>query len=126
MINIHRWTHLYPREHQGEKEIAYKCSSSENYATFTSLCEAQIDSGHGTGAELSMMNIMNTLQLLKERELRAQRQLGARSRIAPMNRPSAYHTSAHQSPARLNRLRQVAKTLAYRGISYESMRSNWL
>ena len=72
------------------------------------------------------MNIMNTLQLLKERELRAQRQLGARSRIAPMNRPSAYHTSAHQSPARLNRLRQVAKTLAYRGISYESMRSNWL
>lgn len=126
MIKNHRWIHLYPPEHQGKKEIAYKHLSSENYATFTSLCEAQIDSGHGTGAELSMMNIMNTLQLLKERELRAQRQRGARTRIAPTNRPSGYHTSAHQSPARLNRQRHVAKTLAYRGIPYESMRSNWL
>ena len=72
------------------------------------------------------MNTMNTLQLLKERELRAQRQRDARSRIAPMNRPSGYHTSAHQSPARLNRQCRVVKTLAYRGIPYEAMRSNWL
>ena len=99
---------------------------SENYATFTSLCEAQIDSGHGTGAEDSIKNTMNTLQLLKERELRAQRQRDARSRIAPMNRPSGYHTSAHQSPAQLNRQRHVVKTLAYRGIPYEAMRRNWL
>ena len=69
---------------------------------------------------------MNTLQLLKERELRAQRQRDARSRIAPMNRPFGYHTSAHQSPARLNRQRHFVKTLAYRGIPYELIRSNWL
>ena len=69
---------------------------------------------------------MNTLQLLKVREIRAQRRLRARNRIAPMNQSIAYHTSAHQSPARLSRSIATAKTLSYRGIPYESIRSNWL
>ena len=46
-----------------------------------------------------MKNIMNTLQLLKERELRAKRQRDARGHVVPMNRSLDYHTSAHQSPA---------------------------
>ena len=69
---------------------------------------------------------MNTLQLLKERVERAQRQQAARKRIAPVSRPLSYYTSAHQSPARLNQQHQAAKTLAYRGIPYEAIRSNWL
>jgi len=69
---------------------------------------------------------MNTLQLLKERHLRAKRQRDARGHIVPMNRPLDYHTSAHQSPARLNQQRHMAKTLAYRGVAYESIRKNWL
>ena len=73
-----------------------------------------------------MKNIMNTLQLLKERELRAKRQRDARGHVSPMNRSLDYHTSAHQSPARLNQQRHTAKTRAYRGVSYESIRKNWL
>jgi len=69
---------------------------------------------------------MNTLQLLKERELRAKRQRVARGHIVPMNRSLDYHTSAHQSPARLDQRLCVAKTLAYRGVTYESIRKNWL
>ena len=69
---------------------------------------------------------MNTLQLLKERLQRAQRQRDARNHIAPMNRPSNYHTTAHQSPVQLQRNSSVVKTLAYRGIPYEAIRSNWL
>jgi len=73
-----------------------------------------------------MTNFMNTLQLLKERVQRAQRQQAARKRIHPVSRPLSYYTTAHQSPARLNQNRQVSKTLAYRGIPYEAIRSNWL
>ena len=117
---------VYQLERQKKPKIVYKVFCSNRYATFTSPGEAQIDSGHGTGAELSTTNPMNTLQLLKERVERAQRQQAARKRIAPVCRPLSYYTSAHQSPARLNQQHQAAKTLAYRGIPYEAIRSNWL
>ena len=69
---------------------------------------------------------MNTLQLLKERLQRAQRQQQVRNRIAPMSRPLSYHTTAHQSPARLNPSKRTVRTLSYRGIPYDTIRSNWL
>ena len=69
---------------------------------------------------------MNTLQLLKEKLQRAQRQQQVRNRIAPMSRPLSYHTTAHQSPSRLNAAKRTVRTLSYRGIPYDTIRSNWL
>ena len=68
---------------------------------------------------------MNALQLLKERELRAQLRNNSKKAVARGSESSDY-TSAHLSPVQLAKEKAVPTQLKYRGVSYETMRANWL
>ena len=68
---------------------------------------------------------MNALQLLKERELRVQLRNNSKKVVARGPESSDY-TSAHLSPVKLGKEKVLPTQLKYRGVSYESMRANWL
>ena len=68
---------------------------------------------------------MNALQLLKERELRAQLRNNSKKAVA-RGSESSYYTSAHLSPVKLAKEKVFSTQLKYRGVSYEAMRANWL
>ncbi|MCB4400242.1 hypothetical protein [Synechococcus sp. MU1625] len=68
---------------------------------------------------------MNALQLLKERELRAQLRNNSKKAAARGSESSDY-TSAHLSPVKLAKEKVFSPQLKYRGVSYEAMRANWL
>ena len=68
---------------------------------------------------------MNALQLLRERELRAQLRHNSKKAVARGSESSDY-TSAHLSPVQLAKEKAVPTQLKYRGVSYEAMRANWL
>jgi len=68
---------------------------------------------------------MNALQLLKERELRVQLRNNSQKVLARGSESSDY-TSAHLSPVKLTKEKVFSTQLKYRGVSYESMRANWL
>ena len=68
---------------------------------------------------------MNALQLLKERELRAQLRNNSKKAAARGSESSDY-TSAHLSPVKLAKEKVFSTQLKYRGVSYEAMRANWL
>ena len=67
---------------------------------------------------------MNALQLLKERELRAQlRHNSKKQSLADLN---PVITPPHLSPVKLTKDKTLSSQLKYRGVSYEAMRANWL
>ena len=68
---------------------------------------------------------MNALQLLRERELRAQLRNSTKKAVARGSESSDY-TSAHISPVKLAKEKPCTAQLKYRGVSYEAMRANWL
>ncbi|MCB4407640.1 hypothetical protein [Synechococcus sp. MU1642] len=68
---------------------------------------------------------MNALGLLKQRELRVQLRNNSKKAVARGPESSDY-TSAHLSPVKLAKKKVAPTQLKYRGVTYESMRANWL